>query len=115
MIIADLQQMAGRSYPARRKTQNLAGGLSPIQTTHFSMGYVTLEPKGGQVPWHNQEQEEVYYCISGKGTVWYGTDKKETPIEPGVGLWIPRGVEHAVTNTGNEQLQIAFFLAPGRK
>ena len=60
-------------------------------------------------------QEEVYYVLEGKGTVWYGEDKKETPIEPGLAIWIPRGVEHAVRNTGDEQLRIAFFLAPGRK
>jgi mannose-6-phosphate isomerase-like protein (cupin superfamily) len=63
---------------------------------------------------HNHEtQEEVYYCITGNGTVWYGEDKKETQIGPGDSLWIPRGVEHFVRNTGNEQLRIAFFLAPG--
>ncbi len=65
MIIADLSTMEGRTYPARRRTQNLAGGPSPIQTQSFSVGYVTLEPNGGQVPWHNQEQEEVYFVMAG--------------------------------------------------
>ena len=50
MTIADLSQIAGRTYPARRRTQNLVGGASPIQATNFSMGHVTLEPNGGQVP-----------------------------------------------------------------
>ena len=69
---------------------------------------------GQGLEFHNHEtQEEVYYCVSGNGTVWYGEDKKETPIGPGVALWIPKGVEHSVKNTGNEQLEIAFFLAPG--
>ena len=31
------------------------------------MGHVTLEPNGGQVPWHNQEQEEVYFIVEGTG------------------------------------------------
>ncbi len=79
----------------------------------FVMG--DFEPNEGLDPHTHDVQEEVYYCVSGKGTVWSGKDKKETPIEPGVGLWIPRGVEHAVRNTGDEQLVIAFFLAPGRK
>ena len=42
MIVADLAEIAGRTYPARRRTQNLAGGMSPIQATNFSMGNVTL-------------------------------------------------------------------------
>jgi len=57
MIIADLNTIEGRVYPARRKTQNLVGGASPIQAKNFCLGHVTLEPRGGQVPWHNQDQE----------------------------------------------------------
>ena len=67
MTIADLALIAGRSYPARRRTQNLVGGASPIQAANFSIGNVTLEPNGGQVPWHNQEQEEVYFIREGTG------------------------------------------------
>ena len=80
-------------------------------TLVFVMG--DFGPGQGLEPHVHDKQEEVYFCISGTGTVWHGTDRKETPIEPGVALWIPRGVEHFVRNTGNEQLTIAFFLAPG--
>ena len=31
MIVADLAQIEGRTYPARRRTQNLVGGGSPIR------------------------------------------------------------------------------------
>ena len=72
MIIADLHALDGRRYPARRRTQNLVGGASPIQATNFSMGNVTLEPNGGQVPWHNQEQEEVYFIVEGTGEMCLG-------------------------------------------
>ena len=74
MKIADLREIEGRTYPARRKTQNLAGGQSPIQAEAFSMGYVTLEPKGGQVPWHNHDQEEVYF-------IDFGTDTNVSPSQ----------------------------------
>lgn len=74
-----------------------------------------FEPGEGLDPHVHEEQEEVYYCISGQGTVWYGEDKKETSIAPGDALWIPKGTEHAVRNTGSDQLNIAFFLAPGRE
>jgi hypothetical protein len=32
---ADLETIQGRTYPARRRTQNLVGGLSPIQARNF--------------------------------------------------------------------------------
>ena len=47
MTIADLKHIEGRTYPARRRTQNLVGGASPIQAESFSLGYVTLDPDGG--------------------------------------------------------------------
>ncbi len=77
MIIADLSEIAGRAYPARRRTQNLVGGASPIQATNFSMGHVTLEPNGGQVPWHNQEQEEIYFIVEGTGEMCLGEEKTD--------------------------------------
>ena len=65
MIVSDLSKIEGRRYPARRRTQNLAGGVAPIQAQNFSIGNVTLDPDGGQVPWHNQKQEEVYFVVEG--------------------------------------------------
>ena len=38
MIVADLSSIPGRRYPARRLTQNLAGGTSPIQPQTFRLG-----------------------------------------------------------------------------
>ena len=56
--------------------------------------------------------EEVYYVIKGRGTVYYGKERREVPIEPGIAIFIPPGAEHGVSNTGKEELIIAFFLAP---
>jgi len=75
MIVSDLKEIPGRSYPARRRTQNLVGGASPIQAKNFAMGFVTLEPKGGQVPWHNQEQEEIYFVVDGEGEMCLGEER----------------------------------------
>ena len=98
MITADLNQIAGRSYPAGRRTQNLVGGASPIQATNFSLGFVTLEPSGGQVPWHNQEQEEVYFVVEGTGEMCLG--KELMTVQGGQAVYIPSGVFHQLTNTG---------------
>ena len=39
---AQIPDIEGRRYPARRLTQNLVGGVAPIQAKHFAIGYVTL-------------------------------------------------------------------------
>ncbi len=110
MKIADLATIAGRTYPARRRTQNLAGGQSPIQTNNFATGYVTLEPKGGQVPWHNQDQEEVYFVIDGVGEMCLGSERQTMSV--GQAVFIPPGVFHQLTNIGDQPLHMVYIYGP---
>ena len=111
MTIADLARIAGRTYPARRRTQNLVGGASPIQAKNFCMGYVTLEPRGGQVPWHNQEQEEVYFIVQGTGEACLGEER--STLSAGQAAYIPPRVFHQLTNIGDEPLVMIYVYAPG--
>lgn len=110
MIIADLAQIAGRTYPARRRTQNLVGGASPIQAEAFALGNVTLEPNGGQVPWHNQEQEEIYFVLEGEGEMCLG-DEKAT-LRSGQAVYIPPRVFHQLTNIGATPLRMIYCYGP---
>ena len=110
MIIADLNQIEGRVYPAGRRTRNLVGGVSPIQIKDFCMGYVVLEPNGGQVPWHNQEQEEVYFIVSGTGEMCLGEEKQT--VSTGQCAFIPTGVFHQLTNTGTEPMIMMYAYGP---
>lgn len=110
MIIADLAEIAGRSYPARRRTQNLVGGISPIQATNFSLGHVTLDPNGGQVPWHNQDQEEIYFIIDGQGEMCMGSEK--TVVHAGQAVYIPPRVFHQLTNTGAAPMRMIYCYGP---
>lgn len=110
MMIADLNQIEGRTYPARRKTQNLVGGASPIQFDHFCMGYVTLEPKGGQIPWHNQDQEEVYFIVEGTGEMCLGNERQT--VHTGQAVKIPPGEFHQLTNTGDTPLTFMYVYGP---
>jgi mannose-6-phosphate isomerase-like protein (cupin superfamily) len=110
MIIARLAEIAGRTYPARRRTQNLVGGASPIQATNFCMGYVTLEPDGGQVPWHNHEQEEIYLVLEGTGEMCVGTERQT--MQGGEAVSIPSGVYHQLTNIGSTPLRMIYCYGP---
>ncbi len=110
MTIADLNKIAGRSYPARRRTQNLVGGASPVQCKNFCMGNVTLEPNGGQVPWHNQEQEEVYFVVEGTGEMCLGSERQV--VTTGQAVYIPRWVYHQLTNIGDEPLRLIYVYGP---
>lgn len=110
MTTVDLNQVEGRTYPARRRTQNLVGGASPIQAAHFAVGYVTLEPDGGQVPWHNQEQEEVYFVLEGVGEMCLGEERQV--LSSGQACYIPSGVFHQMTNIGPSPLKMMYIYGP---
>lgn len=110
MIITDINEMAGRTYPAGRWTRNIVGGAAPIQAANFSLGYVVLEPNGGQVPWHNQEQEEIYFVLDGRGEMCLGQERQV--VESGQAVFIPPGIFHQLTNTGNTPLTMVYCYGP---
>ena len=110
MIVADLEKIEGRTYPARRRTRNLVGGASPIQAQNFCMGMVVLEANGGQVPWHNQEQEEVYFVVEGTGEMCLGEERRE--VTSGQMVYIPPGIFHQLTNVGETPLRVIYCYGP---
>ena len=110
MIVSDLCKIEGRRYPARRLTQNLAGGAAPIHAANFSLGHVTLEPDGGQVPWHSQEQEEVYFIIEGTGEMCLGGERRT--LTAGQAVYIPSRVFHQLTNIGPAPLRMIYCYGP---
>ena len=112
MNIADIALIPGRTFPARRWTRGLVGQAGqPIDAKGFAMGYVVLEPNGGQVPWHNQEQEEVYMVLKGEGEICVGSEFGG--ISEGQAVFLPPGVFHQLTNTGDEPLHLIYIYCPG--
>jgi len=110
MIISDLAAIEGRRYPARRRTQNLVGGAAPIRAAQFSMGFVTLDPDGGQVPWHNQAQEEVYVILEGRVEMCLGPERRV--LSGGQAVYIPPGVFHQATNVGPTPARMLYCYGP---
>ena len=110
MQIVDLNEMEGRTFPAQRRTRNLVGGVSPIRSEHFSLGYVVLEPRGGQVPWHNQEQDEIYFIVEGAGEICIGEERQV--VRGGQTVFLAPGEFHQLTNVGEEPLTMIYCYGP---
>jgi mannose-6-phosphate isomerase-like protein (cupin superfamily) len=110
MQVIDLHTIEGRRFPAGRRTQHVVGGLSPIQSGHFALGMVTLDPDGGQVPWHNQAQEEMYFVLEGRGEVCLGDER--AILTAGQAVAIPPLVFHQITNVGSEPLRLIYCYGP---
>ena len=110
MNVIDLNTIDGRRFPAGRRTKHIVGGLSAVQSAHFALGLVTLDPDGGQVPWHNQEQEEVYFIVEGTGEMCLGDER--AVLTTGQGVAIPPGVFHQITNIGQTPLRLLYCYGP---
>jgi mannose-6-phosphate isomerase-like protein (cupin superfamily) len=110
MNIVDLELVEGRRYPAGRRTRNVVGGSSAIQCPHFSMGFVTLDPDGGQVPWHNHDQVEVYLVIEGAAEMCLGEER--SPLCAGQAVEIPPDMFHQITNVGGGPLRMIYCYGP---
>jgi len=110
MKVIDLTITEGRRFPAGRCTKNVVGGQSPVQSAHFALGLVTLDSDGGQVPWHNQEQEEVYLVIEGTGEMCLGDER--AVLVAGQAVAIPPGVFHQITNLGQTPLKMIYCYGP---
>jgi len=74
------------------------------------MGHVTLEPNGGQVPWHNQEQEEIYFIVEGTGEMCLGEERMT--VASGQAVYIPHLVFHQLTNIGATPLRMIYCYGP---
>jgi mannose-6-phosphate isomerase-like protein (cupin superfamily) len=110
MIISDIHTQAGRTFPARRRGRNIVGGPSPIQASNFMSGWVVLEPNGGQVPWHNQEQEEVYFIVSGTAQMCLGEEVQM--LTAGQAVYIPSGVFHQLSNLSDTPTTFIYIYGP---
>lgn len=111
MKIADTRNITGRRYPARRLTKSVVGKGLSIEAANFCMGMVSLDPQGGQVPWHNHEQEEIYYIIEGTGQLC--VDDTITTVETGQFAYVEPFAFHQLTNVGDTPLKMIYCYSPG--
>jgi mannose-6-phosphate isomerase-like protein (cupin superfamily) len=74
------------------------------------MGMVKLDRKGGQVPWHNHPQEEIYLILEGVGEMCVGDERRD--VKGGQAVYVPPGVFHQLTNIGDEPLKMIYCYGP---
>jgi mannose-6-phosphate isomerase-like protein (cupin superfamily) len=101
------------------------GSQTPTQrcavlTAVHRLSYATLMARGGIPPMKLQGEQEVFYIVSGKGTVTSGGQTSD--LYDGVAYFAPAGVEFSMKNTGDDDLnmyiineQIPATFTPGPK
>lgn len=59
---------------------------------------------------HHLETEEVYYILSGSGTMQVGDETRA--VGSGDAIYIPRNHLHMLTNDGNEPMKLLLVCGP---
>lgn len=77
---------------------------------HFDFRLSSYEPGGLVEPHTHEVAEHVYYFISGTGVAECGDEKRE--VGPGTVMFVPPGVVHAVTGTGQTDLVFVVATSP---
>jgi mannose-6-phosphate isomerase-like protein (cupin superfamily) len=82
--------------------------LEFLRVPSLSMGLYVLEA-GAADPQQPHREDEVYYILSGRGTLW--VDGQEQLVEPGSIVYVAANVAHRFHSI-QEQLQVLVFFAP---
>lgn len=81
-----------------------------LRTSDFTAGVTELEV-GGWLGAHRHEPSEIYYVLSGEGIL--SVDGRDHPVRAGTAAYIPGNSEHAIHNTGDDQLRFFYVFAVG--
>ena len=69
-----------------------------------------LKPGQAQAPHTHADQDKLYLGVEGTGRIRVGAE--EQPLEPGVLVLAPAGVEHGLANVGDTPLVALVVVVP---
>ncbi|MFC1692959.1 cupin domain-containing protein [Candidatus Latescibacterota bacterium] len=75
-----------------------------------SFTYATLDAKASTTPTTLTGEQELFYVLSGKGTVTAG--KKTADLYSGIAVLVPAELEFTIKNTGNQPLTMYLISEP---
>ncbi len=81
-----------------------------LGSTQLWLGTTSIEPGYTSNPHSHKDQEEVFYCVSGKGRI--RVDDEEENFSPGDVCYVPAGCVHQLINTGEEVLKVVAAVSP---
>ncbi|MFC1651285.1 cupin domain-containing protein, partial [Candidatus Latescibacterota bacterium] len=85
-------------------------GQGAVLTYLDSYSHATLESGAATTPLTLEGKQEVYYFISGRGTIEAGNITAE--LYKGIGVLVPPNLEFKISNTGDEPLVMYLVSEP---
>lgn len=79
---------------------------------HLDFRISSYQPKGYVAPHKHKVQEQIYHVIQGEGLM--ELDKERFVVRKHDCIFIPPGVEHAIYNSGLEDLVFFVITSPAK-
>lgn len=95
--------------PHQRVIKHLAAPWN-LGTTKVHLSSSAVDPGFTSNPHSHDDQEEVFYCVSGKGKI--KVDDNEYDVGPGGVVFCPVNSTHQLINTGDEVFKCIAALSP---
>lgn len=95
--------------PHQRVIRHLAAPWN-MGTTQLWMGTSSVDPGFTSNLHAHEEQEEVFYCVSGRGKI--RVDDEVYDVEPGGVVFVPAQSLHQLINEGDEIFKVVSAVAP---
>lgn len=76
-----------------------------------SVSFATLEPHASTMPTTLTGEQEIFYVVSGEGTISTAAGST-SELRDGIGILMPPGVEYVMKNTGKEMLTMYRVVEP---
>jgi mannose-6-phosphate isomerase-like protein (cupin superfamily) len=95
--------------PHQRVIRHLAAPWT-LGTTQLWLGTSSVDPGFTSNAHSHEEQEEVFYCISGCGKIKVDDDVFD--VEPGNVVFAPAKSVHQLINDGDEVFKVVAAVAP---
>jgi mannose-6-phosphate isomerase-like protein (cupin superfamily) len=83
--------------------------LEFLRTSSLSLGVYML-PAGGVDPQQPHKQDEVYYVVSGNGSIRVGAE--ERAVRTGSVVFVEAGVDHRFHSIAENLVVLVFFAPP---
>lgn len=95
--------------PNKRVIKHLSAPWT-LGSRNLWVGTSTVEPGNETNAHSHDDNEEVFYCVSGSGLMIVDGEKQD--YTPGTVVYCPPGSVHQVVNTGNEPLKSVCSVSP---
>jgi mannose-6-phosphate isomerase-like protein (cupin superfamily) len=109
MLIRRLEDCCEFTAGDRTRLKELLHPDRQPTTIRYSLAHASLDPGTASVP-HALSSSEVYYILSGRGSMVIDTE--ECAVAPGQAVYIPPNAVQYIKNTGDGPLAFLCIVDP---